>query len=202
MDFDKLTALAYEMMGQRKSHLRREVGFVYYHGQRTAKLVITLRRAIFPDRAESDDVLVAAAMFHDVGKGMDPHSRYGALIAREALAGKGLMTDREVDDVTRIISVHEFRGDPTRPWDELLFQDADLLDHFGTYDLWMSVQYQAHTDGSMGDMLTRYRDEYPEFLDEHRALLNFDQTIAAYDARNRECGRIIARMAAENEGEM
>ena len=62
MDFERLDAIARQIMLHRRSHIEREIGHVYYHGARTMVGVIELRRLITVD-ASHDDLLRAAALF-------------------------------------------------------------------------------------------------------------------------------------------
>ena len=50
------------------SHERREPGWAYRHGLRTANLSLWLRERLFPEEAGMDDILYTAALFHDCAK--------------------------------------------------------------------------------------------------------------------------------------
>ena len=95
MDFARLNALAEGWMRTRQAHLERERGSVYFHGQRVAKGVLELRRRVTED-ASHDEILRAAAIFHDIGKGIEPHAQSGAALVvlsgpgNGALAGESL----------------------------------------------------------------------------------------------------------------
>lgn len=124
IDYEKLDALAQKLMMNRKAHLNRERGFIYYHGKRTAIAVIALRKMATEDDRH-DDALRIAAMFHDVGKGIEPHNRTGAAIVKELLAEE--LPPALLDEVARLIRAHVER--PTEGIWEGLLQDADLMDH-------------------------------------------------------------------------
>ena len=85
VDYDPLDALAQKLMANHKAHVMRERGFIYRHGRRVARGVILLREAVTPNTSQ-DDALRVAAMFHDVGKGIEPHEQSGAALARAFLA--------------------------------------------------------------------------------------------------------------------
>ena len=86
MDFARLNALAEGWMRTRQAHLERERGSVYFHGQRVAKGVLELRRRVTED-ASHDEILRAAAIFHDIGKGIEPHAQSGAALVCAVVAG-------------------------------------------------------------------------------------------------------------------
>ena len=104
MDFEKLDEVARHLMKRRKAHPERETGSVYDHGKRVARLIITLRKAVIPDDDSMDDILRLAGMFHDIGKGIEPHAAYGAPIMMQAV--KGLVSEREAQEAARLIEAH------------------------------------------------------------------------------------------------
>jgi uncharacterized protein len=85
IDWQALDALAQKQMAQRKAHPMRETGFIYRHGRRVAASVCRLRARITDD-ASHDEALRIAGLFHDIGKGIEPHARSGAVLARDLLA--------------------------------------------------------------------------------------------------------------------
>ena len=58
VNIEDINQIAFEKMGKLKAHIKREKGFIYYHGLRTAKLALTLRKNIYPDISKYDaDIL-------------------------------------------------------------------------------------------------------------------------------------------------
>ena len=199
MDFEVLDALAAQWMKDRRSHLRREPGFVYDHGRRVAKGVITLRKQVTRDESH-DDLLRVAAMFHDVGKGIEPHNVSGATLAREGLAE--LLSPDECAEVARLIRVHCQRDGSHDLWAHLL-QDADLLDHFGTVEIWMAIQHQAYEGGSMADLSRYYQEDtgYSRHAGRWREELNFECSRRIYDEKHAFVLAFGRRLAVEASGE-
>lgn len=201
MDFSALDALAAKLMRGRKSHKEREIGAVYDHGKRVAAGVISLRKAVTDDDSH-DDFLRAAAMFHDVGKGIEPHAHTGALLARDML--QGYAEQDEIEEIARLIAAHCDRhpeDDRHDLWARLL-QDADLLDHFGTYDIWMCFCYYAY-NGQEGiqkaaDFLEH---DFPQHAEKHRRLLNFDVSRQIYDEKLAFERDFTQRLNVEASGE-
>lgn len=200
MDMERLDQIAQHFMKNRKSHNQREIGAVYYHGQRTARGIIELRKAIVPGDDSHDNILRAAAMFHDIGKGLEPHEQYGALIAKDAL--KDAVTPEELAEIIRIIAAHCDRCGENSPHDVWckLQQDADLLDHFGTYEVWMCFQYYAHKGGGLADAADFYHTDLESFLGKHRALLNFDISRQIYDDKAAFEWQFVERLYVECQG--
>lgn len=175
MDFQALDQLAQKLMKRRRAHLEREVGSIYDHGKRVANAVLALKARVLPnDDGRMDDVLRAAALFHDVGKGIEPHARYGAAIAHEAL--NGLVAEWERNEICRLIAAHCDRGEAAHGLDDYakLLQDADLLDHFGVYGIWMCVQYRAHQGGGLHELEAFYDANFDASFAEYHVLLNYE----------------------------
>lgn len=201
MNFERLNEIAAHLMIDRQSHKERETGSVYFHGQRASKGVLSLRKAVLPGDSSHDDILRAAAIFHDVGKGLEPHNVYGALITREAL--KDEVLPEELEEIARIIEAHCDRKPGTDTHDLWckLMQDADLLDHFGAQDIWNIVYYSAYEKTGLDAAVQYFQEHWESFMQEHRGLLNFDLSIAIYDEKMRYERQFAERLYVEAQGE-
>ena len=200
MDFERLDAIARKAMAKRKSHFEREMGAAYFHGQRVAMGALALRRRLTED-ASMDDVLRAAAMFHDVGKGIEPHDETGAALARELLRDE--MTGEELAMVCRLIREHDRRrpGTEENTLFERILQDADILDHYGSQGVWLSCTYYVyHGQQEMAQMPVFYETDWPEQIEKHRALLNFPESQRIFDEKCRFEAAVARRMAEEAKG--
>lgn len=146
MDLTRIATLAAEQMAARRSHDWKEWGNKYSHGQRVANLAVTLRQGLLPGAAEMDPILTVAAWFHDIANGQEDHGRLGAQQTRQVLSG--LMPEVQLDAVCGIIGVHDDRHSPRARFSDMvkLHQDADHLDHFGTYDVWLNIRYAVAYD--------------------------------------------------------
>jgi uncharacterized protein len=109
LNIDKIHEIAFKAMAKRKSHLKREKGFIYYHGQRVAKIALNLRKELFPDETSMDDAIYVAALFHDVAKGIEPHHATGAQLVRSLL--KDECTAEKIEVMFTIIANHNFLSD-------------------------------------------------------------------------------------------
>lgn len=200
MDFEKLDKLAFQYMGKRKSHKEREMGAAYYHGKRVANGVIELRKRLLDDDS-MDNILRCAGMFHDIGKGIEPHNYTGTVLVRDLL--KDQMSEAELEQVCRLIEAHCDRKPQTNAhsWDEKLLQDADLLDHYGSQGIWMSVSYYAYTTQQEMDQVPAfYITEWQGQIAKHRKLLNFDLSKQIFDDKVSFEMKIANRMEVEKDG--
>lgn len=201
MRLDVLNDLAFQLMANRYTSDSHEKGEKYYHGQRVAKLAVRLRKHLFPDDPSHDEILTVAAWFHDIMNGCDNHNAEGAKKAREILAPH--VTAAELDEISHLIGVHDDRR-PDSGHSNLikLHQDADLLDHFGLYDIWRSFIYALPHDQSLPETLTYMRDVRPTLNDRYRGEMNFELSRRIYDDRMAAYDRFVERFDAECRGEI
>ncbi len=204
MDFDALDLCAQKLMKRRKAHPEREIGSVYFHGVRVSRLVLALRREVLPEEESMDDVLRLAALFHDVGKGVEPHARYGAAIFLTAMEDHPDVSPAQTRAAARMIAEHCDRH-PENPtcdvWSRLL-QDADLLDHIGTYKVWMDFNYAAWREEGIETACARMEEDMvPRYIVQYRSLLNFPQSVAHYDKKCEFLRAFAARLSAESRGQ-
>ncbi|MBQ2755039.1 MAG: HD domain-containing protein [Oscillospiraceae bacterium] len=141
MDIEKIKAIAAGLLMDKKSHPWKERGNKYHHGERVGKMSVAIRKLMLPDDDSHDDIMLAAALFHDMANGdvkRAEHGKVGAERTRELI--KDLCTEAELNDICHIIEVHDDRypNDDRYPYWVKLHQDAGYLDHFGCYDVWMS----------------------------------------------------------------
>ncbi len=201
MDLVVIRNLAFKHLGDRKAHLHREKGFIYYHGQRVAKIAVSLRESLFPTNSSIDRILTVASYFHDVAKGIEPHATYGAVLARELLAE--YCDSEDLDKICEVIAYHQFR-DKTKSYTESIkiVQDADILDHCGVMEIWMNFQYYAHTNGTIQESLAFYQRKYAQHIKALRELLNYEISKEIFDEKAAFVDRFVSRMALEVEGEL
>lgn len=195
IDYAALDALAQRLMAGRKAHLMREKGFIYRHGKRVMAGVIDLRRRITDDGSH-DDALKIAGLFHDVGKGIEPHARSGAALVRELL--KDLLAPTLLHEVAVLVQEHtNHRTD--NPFARIL-QDADALDHFGTIEIGLSFQYGAYNEEGIDAALSWYQREYLPYTARVRERIKYEEALAIYDEKVAFTRQFIERFLIEAAG--
>jgi uncharacterized protein len=179
----EIKELAKDLMIKRKAHNEREYGSVFYHGERVAKTAVQLRGKISPLKKSIDNLLVIASWFHDISKGIEPHAHFGAIITKDIL--KDNLATNDLNMVVEMIDYHCYRKPENNNYPDYvkIIQDADLIDHFGTYEIWMNIQYQAHTNGSINDLIDYYMKNHSIKVEKHRKLLNYDLSKKIYDEK-------------------
>lgn len=202
MNIELLEALALKTLGKIKSHLEREPGHIYHHGLRTGKLAINLRKLVLPEQTDHDDIIYVAGLFHDIGKGIEPHAETGYAIAKHLL--KDYLTPEELDKVSETIRLHYYRDHPDElPYWIKIIQDADILDHMGTTEIWLNFLYCAHEQRSIDRSLEWYgSDMFQKHILTMRGHLNYEASKQIWDEKVGFVQGFAARLKKESEGEI
>jgi uncharacterized protein len=184
MELDAIKKLAFELMGNRNSHSWKEKGNKYYHGERVAALALKLRGIIIPEDDSHDEILTVAAWFHDIANGNEEHARIGADKVREVLAA--YCSKEELNSICEIISVHDDRYTGRDTYSDVikLHQDADLLDHIGTYDLWIHIAYSIAHDLPITESINWLHEVRPTLDEQYRGELNYEVSKRIYDEKS------------------
>lgn len=200
MDLEMIKEKAWQSMGKRQSHPDREPGYVFYHGQRVAQISLTLREMIFPDQTGDDDLIRVGGWFHDVGKGIEPHWEYGALICRKIL--QDLCPPERLEGIVQIVGSHTLRKTKEYPYYVKLVQDADILDHFGSQEIWLNFWHSAYRHQTVEDALAFYDKSYREHIQRVRGLLNYPESVVFFDEKDRFVTDFVERLSAEARGKL
>ncbi len=201
MNINRCDTIAEKVMASRRPHSLRESGYIRRHGKRVAALVFDLAEELPAGLQLQRDILQVAALFHDVGKGFTPHAEIGALLVREYLRDE--CTPEELERVAFLVGAHCYRKTGSYGGDnELhLLQDADILDHFGSQEVWLNFAYQLHSDkGPEGSIQFWQSKEFRKHIDTCRGLLNYGFAAAEFDRRFEFLAEFIRRFGVESEG--
>lgn len=188
-------------MGKRKIHTKREKGYLYYHGKRVASLALNLRQTIFPEHPFKDEIIYAAGLFHDVGKGIMSHNETGAVLVKEILKEECSLD--ELEEISEIVLMHNQRGG----LDELSFpikivQDADALDHLGIMEVWGRFIKSAFDDEPMEKVLEFWSDSgYDKYIKKYRSEFNYQLSKQIYVDKIEFHEEFVERFAMEVRGQ-
>lgn len=198
MDRESARKKAEEIMGTMISHERRERGWAYRHGLRTANLSLWLRARLFPGETSMDDILWAAGLFHDCAKDDEAdHAQAGAQRALEYL--RGIADGNELAAVKQTIYMHNKRGGNSSDMEKIL-QDADIIDHFGAIEVWLNVSYSVLGGEGPERSVEFYGTQWAGMVEEVRPILNFELSKAVFDDRVRFSEAFISRLRVEAAG--
>ena len=207
---EALLALLQREMGSRSSHEWKEPGNKYEHGIRSAKLVLRLRDLIFPgteDPSLAPEILTAAAWFHDICNGQEEHENHeeaGAVLLGKLLAP--YCTPEELSAVCAIVRLHDHRTpepEKTLPDAVKLVQDADMLDHLGTYDVWITISEFTYRHKTPMDYAVQFRNgAFDRFASGWRCRINYPESLAIFDEKIAYERAFAERMLRELDGEI
>jgi len=200
MNLEAIKELAFEHLGNKRSHPWKERGNKYYHGERVAKLAIKLRKYIIPEDDGHDDILTVAAWFHDIMNGAENHAIEGASKTRKLL--NGYCSPYEIDEICKIISVHDDRHSDRSLFSDYikLHQDADHLDHIGTFDIWLRFIYAAYRDESIDEIIKWCQTASRGDFEWTREELNYEISKKIYDEKIEFIRNFCKRMIVEFDG--
>ena len=201
IDRQALLAIAHRAMGSRKGLLTREMGYLLHHGQRTAPIALHLCEHLDERKEIDSDILYAAGLFHDIGKGIDPHAETGAELARMLLAD--VCTPEELEQIASLIQQHNKRGQAQVPLAAGMLQDADILDHFGAQAVWLCCIYNGYTEkGPQGALEYYESEENVRYQQRSRAGLNYDYSRKIFDRRLAAEQSFFTRFREEENGQV
>lgn len=181
MDIDRINEIAYEQMAHRKTHPEREPGFIYFHGRRVGLIACKLA-----DRLHSDadrDILYVSGLFHDIGKGYERHNEVGAQMTWELLSSS--FPTSHLEKICQIIMEHNYREIPS-PYslETQMVQDADLLDHIGPMQPWLTFYWNAtHQENIQDTLRYQHSEENIRFYEWMRSVVNLDISAQVFDQR-------------------
>ena len=202
MNRKKCIQIARSAMAGRKARPAREKGYTFHHGFRTARLALRLREQISKPVEVPEALLFAAALFHDIGKGREPHGHSGAAAVAGLLADQ--LAPDEIKAVGRIVREHNRRKNNRRCWvASKIVQDADLLDHFGAQGVRLCLNYSATHGRTDAQTLKFYNSpDNHAYQVKSRKALNFEISRLAFDRRASLERQFMDRLAAEADGEI
>jgi uncharacterized protein len=208
MNLETINKIAHKLMSQKRNQEWRDVGNKYYHGQRVAKLAVALRKLILPNENGFDEILTVASWLHDVRNddnaflnGVNIHGKLGAEEATEIL--KPYCDATQIELIANLIEHHDDRNSKAPHGDLIkILQDADLLDHRGTTEIWGTIVYASIYNRTMHETAAWNMQEGISAIKEYRERLNFEISKKIFDDRTNFYKTFVERFFAESNGEI
>ncbi|MDN5343768.1 HD domain-containing protein [Oceanotoga sp. DSM 15011] len=183
--------LALKKMEKFKFGLEKDKGFTYHHGIRVGKLALKLKN-IIGIKDNLDELIEVGGIFHDIGKGSEPHNEFGAQITKEIL--KDLYSEDELNIIYDIVFYHNQRKKGNFPYYIKIIQDADMIDHYGVTGLWLDFSRVKDNGFSLNEFLEiNDSEDNIQFHNNKVDLLNYDFSKKELETRI-EIQRNIAKL--------
>jgi uncharacterized protein len=107
----------------------------YEHTERVIELCVKLGKELNADM----NVLIPAAILHDIGREKENHASHSARMASEILKD---LNYSKIDEIIHSIEVHSFSaGGQAETLEAKILSDADKLDAMGAIGVYRTAQY-------------------------------------------------------------
>jgi len=146
------------------AHVREVLGQNGSHGMEHVMRVVRLCELIGTREHADMDILIPAALLHDIARPDEkalgiPHEIRGAGMAEEYLSSIGCREDL-VMEITRAIRTHRYRS-VSRPesLEARILSDADKLDAMGAVGIARTFMRAAEHGGTIDDAVSHFHDK-------------------------------------------
>lgn len=135
------------------------------HGYEHTERVVELCKVIGNALGANMEVLIPAAILHDIGRPLDKHASHSAVLAREILENKGL-NSIVIDEIIHAIEVHSFsEGGKAKTLEAKILSDADKLDAIGAIGVYRAAQYSVEHSREFKDFIGHFHEKLLKLLD-------------------------------------
>jgi uncharacterized protein len=143
-----------EKLEEISKQLQKQIGcHGYEHTERVIETCKVLGAALTADM----DVLMPAAILHDIDRGNDNHAHQSAIMAREILLDLGYT---KVDEIVHAIDVHSFSaGGEAKTLEAQILSDADKLDAMGAFGIYRAAQYGVEHERPQSEFINHFHEK-------------------------------------------
>jgi len=136
---------------------RRHQKQVGSHGyEHTERVIQTCR--IVGEKLQADmEILIPAAILHDIAREHANHAQKGAEMAREILLKQGYP---KIDAIVHAIEVHSFSGGgEAKTLEAKILSDVDKLDALGATGIYRAAQYGTEHDRPIEEFIAHFHEK-------------------------------------------
>jgi uncharacterized protein len=127
------------------------------HGYEHTERVIELCRVLGEALGADMEILIPAAILHDIGRKQDNHAYRGALMARKILEKQGYTG---IDKIVHAIEVHSFSvGGKAETLEAEILSDADKLDAMGAIGVYRVAQYGVEHECDLQESVEHFHEK-------------------------------------------
>jgi uncharacterized protein len=166
MENEKLITI----MNKVKARLPKLGTHGYEHTKRVFKTCEIIGKRLKADL----DILLPAALLHDIARNIENHAVASADVARDILESLGF-TPNSIKAITAAISTHSFsRGISPTSLEAKILSDADKLDAMGAIGIYRAAMFSAENNRPISKYIAHF----------HEKLLNLRDTLCTIEAQH------------------
>ena len=182
-----------ELLRRLREEVRRTLPEAGTHGYEHTERVYRMALHIGGRVGADLDILLPAALLHDIGRGEDNHAEAGARKAREILEMLGVDPNR-IEAIVEAIETHSFsEGREPRTLEAKVLSDADKLDAMGAIGIYRAATYS----GEHQRPLEGFVQHFHEKLLRLRELLYTEEAKRMAEERHRFMLRYLEQLRRE-----
>jgi uncharacterized protein len=112
------------------------------------------------------DILIPAAILHDIARSEENHAKVGAQKSRKILKKQGLIEEK-VNSICEVIESHSFSAN-TEPksLEAKILSDADKLDALGAIGIYRAAAYSCENSKTMEDFIYHFNEKLLKLKDQ------------------------------------
>jgi uncharacterized protein len=129
------------------------------HGYEHTERVYRACQVIGVETGADLDILLPAALLHDIARGNENHAMASAEQAKGVLKPLGMTQDR-IEAITVAISAHSFSGGAKpQSLEAQILSDADKLDAMGALGVYRAAMYSAEHSRPISDYVAHFHEK-------------------------------------------
>ena len=129
------------------------------HGYEHTERVVELCKVIGSDLGADMEVLLPAAILHDIGRPLSNHAAQSAVQSEQILIDLGYPKDR-ISAIIHAITVHSFSGGgEAQTLEAQILSDADKLDAIGAIGVYRAAQYGVEHSRPFKDFMAHFEEK-------------------------------------------
>ena len=129
------------------------------HGYEHTERVVKLCKAIGNKTGADMEVLIPAAILHDIKRSEQNHARAGAFEAEKILRKMGY-PEETIKQVSHVIRAHSFSDETIADTLEAqILSDADKLDAMGAIGIYRTAMYSGELDRTFNDFVKHFHEK-------------------------------------------
>lgn len=142
---------------------RQHQQYIGSHDYEHTERVIELCKVLGESLGANMDVLIPAAILHDIGREQENHAHKGALMAREILNEHGYP---KIDAIVHAIEIHSFSvGGQAKTLEAKILSDADKLDAMGAIGVYRVAQYGIEHECDLKESVEHFHEKLLKLKD-------------------------------------